>query len=93
MGFFSDDIPRGEIQSWLLNYIYRVDMGLFEIEKDYKKRGIIKKLKVDQGYNQLCGKLHVCFMLMQDFNFVLRLSDRIKKRIVQHGGKLKKVKK
>lgn len=87
-------IAKAELRDWLVEFLYRIDTGLHEIEKDYEKkfpRSWKKKVEIDRNYNQLRGKFTVTLCLFQDFNVPLpRVGDRIEKRIALVGGKLKR---
>jgi len=83
---------RSQLRDWAIDYLYRCDYGLFEIEKDYKKKNKIKLLFKDSNYNQLQGKFHAVVIFLQDFGIPPPVfGDRIEKRIIkQHGGKIKR---
>ena len=75
--------PR-DLREWAIQYMYRIDHGLFEIENDYVKKKKLKLLGKDAGYNQYVGKLVAIVNLMQDFDIRFNMqtfSTRILKRI------------
>ena len=85
-------IFKTTLKTWLFDYIFKVDNGLWEYEMEYYKkykRDVVHKLYVDRGYNQLQGKLTTLLSLAQDFKIPIPLTDRIKGRIKERKGKLK----
>ena len=91
-------IFKTTLKTWLFDYIFKVDNGLWEYEMEYYKKykrdvvhlnKINRKLYVDRGYNQLQGKLTTLLSLAQDFKIPIPLTDRIKRRIKERKGKLK----
>lgn len=74
-----------QLQLWVTDYIFRVDNGLWEIEREYGKR--LKGLHRDANYNQLQGKFTALVVLAQDFKIPIPNTDRINRRIKQRGGK------
>ena len=84
-----------KLKTWLFDYIFRVDNGLWEHEMNYyrkfkKKKEFTKAIKIDRVYNQLLGKFMALVCLASDFNLPVPATDRIKKRIKLTGGKIKK---
>ena len=88
LNWLFNPIPRLDFQRWILDSIYRVDAGLFEIEEDYRKKKIVKKIISDAKYNQLEGKFTMLAVMLQDFHITFGVStfgDRIIKRIKKRG--------
>lgn len=77
------DEPR-DLREWAIQYMYRIDHGLFEFEEDYRKKKKLKLIRKDRTYNQYLGKLVAVVNLMQDFDIrfgTQTFSTRILKRI------------
>jgi len=94
MGFFQWlNSEPANLREWVIAYIYRVDAGLFEIEKDYAKKfkkTAAKKIMLDKGYNQLQGKMTMLMSLASDFSMKFypdTFGTRITLRMKQRGGK------
>lgn len=94
MSWFSWKDPIN-LRDWAIDCIYRVDAGLYEIERKYAKKyknrkPMTRMLNGDRTYNQLRGKFTLIASLMTDFKIAFPMTgDRIADRIKALGGKVK----
>jgi hypothetical protein len=90
--FFGESVSKTDLRSWVMDALYRIDAGLFEMENEYGKKKIITKLEKDVAYNQLRGKFHAYMMALNDFKLSFNASPRLQARMRLHGAKVNKVK-